>query len=126
MKLNSQALPSFEGFKANVEAHEETLRVIVGRSAARNIGQRLILGGHDMSSKDQGTPTPAPLGEIINRLHCALPWGGSGAARANGPHQSAAATSCDHGQAAGADHPCRSTMDQASSSRQWISILMAK
>ncbi|MEC7963066.1 MAG: hypothetical protein VX201_07330, partial [Pseudomonadota bacterium] len=81
MKLNSQALPSFEGFKAKVEAHAETLRVIVGRSAARNIGQRLILGGHDLSSKDQGTPTPAPLDENINRLQCALPWGGSGAAR---------------------------------------------
>ena len=81
MKLNSQALPSFEGFKANVKAHEEALRVIVGRSAARNIGQRPILGGHVLSSKDHCTPTRAPLGEIINRLQCALPCGGSGAAR---------------------------------------------
>ena len=81
MKLNSQALPSFEGFKANVEAHEETLRGMVGRRAARNIGRRSILGGHFLSSKDHCTPTRAPLGEIINRLQCALPWGGSGAAR---------------------------------------------
>lgn len=85
MKLKSQALPSSEGFKANVKAHEEALDVIEAAAEAARLG-----GGERARARHESRGKMLPRRRVANLLDPGSPFLEIGATAAFNMYDNAA------------------------------------
>ena len=85
MKLKSQALPSSEGFKANVKAHQEALKVIEDAAEAARLG-----GGERSRARHESRGKMLPRRRVANLLDPGSPFLEIGATAAFNMYDNAA------------------------------------
>ena len=85
MKLQSQAIPTSEQFKANREGHLEALRVVREAAEAAALG-----GGERSRERHVGRGKMLPRDRVANLLGCGSPFLEVGATAAHGMYDNAA------------------------------------
>ncbi len=85
MKLQSQAIPTSEQFKANVEGHEEALRVVQEAAEAAALG-----GGERSRERHLSRGKMLPRDRVANLLDAGSPFLEVGATAAHGMYDNAA------------------------------------